>query len=65
MSDALGGYVSPTMDTQWGNLTMLEDQYFVELISGNKDLDAGFDEFVKAWQNAGGTTDSRRGQRLV
>gem|GEM_PF-6424663 len=54
--DALGGYVSPTMDTQWGNLTMLEDQYFVELISGNKDLDAGFDEFVKAWQNAGGTT---------
>lgn len=54
--DALGGYVSPTMDTQWGNLTMLEDQYFVELISGTKELDAGFDEFVKAWQNAGGTT---------
>ena len=54
LPDALNGYVSDTMNLQWGNLTMLEDQYTVEIISGAKDLDAGFDEFVKAWQDMGG-----------
>lgn len=54
--DLLPGYQTPEMVRQWGNLTMLEDQYFVEIISGTKDVDSGFQEFVDAWNAGGGET---------
>lgn len=54
--DALAGYVTDTMNMQYGNLQMLEDQYIVEFISGTKDIDNDWDEFVDAWNAMGGST---------
>lgn len=52
--DLLPGYQTDEMARQWGNLMMLEDQYFTEIISGSKTVDAGFQEFVDAWSSMSG-----------
>jgi len=44
---------TPTMERKWANLKKLEDETFVAIVMGNKDLDA-FDQFVKDWKAQGG-----------
>ena len=56
ISCALNGYTTDTMNLQWENMKMIEDQYVVEMISGTRDVESGFDEFVSAWEDMGGTT---------
>lgn len=44
----------PAMD-KYPDLGKLAQQYFIKFVRGETDLDAGFDTFVKAWNNAGGS----------
>lgn len=44
---------TPTMERKWANLKKLEDETFVAIVMGNKDLDA-FDQFVADWKAQGG-----------
>lgn len=38
------------------DLTNLEREYFIKFITGEVDLDKGFDDFVERWKKAGGQT---------
>ncbi|MBD2845020.1 extracellular solute-binding protein [Paenibacillus sp. IB182496] len=40
--------------TSFPDLTNLEREYFIKLITGEVDLEGGFDEFVERWNKAGG-----------
>jgi len=44
---------TPTMERKWANLKKLEDETFVAIVMGNKDLSA-FDQFVADWKAQGG-----------
>ncbi|MBO9608201.1 MAG: hypothetical protein J7639_19740 [Paenibacillaceae bacterium] len=43
----------PTKD-KYPDLDKLEQEYFIKFISGNVDLDKGFDSFVELWKKSGG-----------
>lgn len=44
---------SDSMDKKWSTLEKLEDELFMQIIVGDKDLDA-FDAFVEQWKSLGG-----------
>ena len=50
---ATNSYRPETMVRQWGTLVQMEDKFIVDIITGNKGIEA-FDEFVKAWNDLGG-----------
>jgi len=43
-----------SMKLKWANLTKLEDEAFLKIVTGEKDLDY-FDKFVENWKKTGGT----------
>ena len=43
-----------TMKTNWANLQALEAETFVKIVTGDVDVDEGFDSFVKQWKEQGG-----------
>ncbi|MFF2483917.1 extracellular solute-binding protein [Paenibacillus sp. NPDC058071] len=44
---------TPTMNRKWVNLKKLEDETFIQIIMGDKPIDA-FDQFVADWKKQGG-----------
>jgi putative aldouronate transport system substrate-binding protein len=43
-----------SMKLKWANLTKLEDEAFLKIVTGEKDLDY-FDKFVENWKKTGGS----------
>ena len=43
-----------TMKTNWANLTALEAETFIKIVTGAVDVDEGFDNFVAQWKAQGG-----------
>ena len=44
-----------TMGTQWWKLRQMEKEYYLQIVTGERDIDA-FDEFVTKWYENGGET---------
>jgi putative aldouronate transport system substrate-binding protein len=44
---------TPTMETKWSNLKKMETETLLQIIMGEKPVDA-FDTFVTQWNAAGG-----------
>ena len=44
-----------TMGTQWWKLRKMEKEYYLQIVTGERDIDA-FDEFVTKWYENGGET---------
>lgn len=51
--DALGAYVTPTMEEMWSSLQDKELQVFTSIITGDSPISA-FDDFVAEWHSNGG-----------
>lgn len=45
---------TPTMETNLANLEKLEEETFIKIVTGDIDVDTGFDQFVKDWNAQGG-----------
>lgn len=46
---------TPTMETNLANLEKLEEETFIKIVTGEMDVDSGFDQFVTSWKEQGGT----------
>lgn len=46
---------TPTMETNLANLEKLEEETFIKIVTGEMDVDSGFDQFVASWKEQGGT----------
>lgn len=46
---------TPTMETNLANLEKLEEETFIKIVTGEMDVDNGFDQFVTSWKEQGGT----------
>ncbi len=44
---------TPTMASQWWKLRQMEKEYYLQIVTGERDIDA-FDEFVTNWYENGG-----------
>ena len=44
---------TPTMASQWWKLRQMEKEYYLQIVTGERDIDA-FDEFVTNWYKNGG-----------
>lgn len=45
---------TPTMETNLANLEKLEEETFIKIVTGDIDVESGFDQFVTAWNEQGG-----------
>lgn len=54
---------SPSMDKKWATLEKLEDETFLQIILGEKPIEA-FDEFVVQWKSLGGDDITRELQEM-
>lgn len=45
---------TPTMETNLANLEKLEEETFIKIVTGEMDVDSGFDQFVTSWKEQGG-----------
>lgn len=45
---------TPTMETNLANLEKLEEETFIKIVTGDLDVDSGFEQFVTAWNEQGG-----------
>lgn len=45
---------TPTMETNWANLSKLEEETFIKIATGTVDVEEGFNQFVKDWNSMGG-----------
>lgn len=45
---------TPTMETNLANLEKLEEETFIKIVTGDIDVESGFDQFVKSWNDQGG-----------
>lgn len=45
---------TPTMETNWANLEKLEEETFIKIVTGELDVESGFEQFVKDWYEQGG-----------
>jgi len=45
---------TPTMETNLANLDKLEEETFIKMVTGEIDVESGFDQFVTDWNNQGG-----------
>lgn len=46
---------TPTMETNFANLEKLEEETFIKIVTGELDVESGFDQFVTTWNEQGGT----------
>jgi putative aldouronate transport system substrate-binding protein len=46
---------TPTMETEWATLETMEDEVYLQILTGDTDITA-FDEFVANWKALGGDT---------
>lgn len=46
---------TPTMETNMANLDKLEEETFIKIVTGDIDVETGFDQFVTDWNSQGGT----------
>ncbi len=53
-----------TMDSKWATLEKLEDEAFLEILSGNAPIDR-FDEYVSSWNSLGGDTIKAELEALI
>lgn len=44
---------TPTMEDKWGPLVSMEEEFYLQVITGDKSID-DFDDFVKTWNALGG-----------
>ena len=44
-----------TMETSWANLEKLEEEMFIKIVTGDVDVEKGFEQFVESWNEQGGT----------
>lgn len=44
---------TPTMEDKWGTLVSMEEEFYLQVITGDKSID-DFDDFVKTWNALGG-----------
>ena len=44
-----------TMETNWANLEKLEEETFIKIVTGEVDVETGFEQFVSDWYAQGGT----------
>lgn len=42
------------METNFANLEKLEEETFIKIVTGDIDVENGFDQFVTAWYEQGG-----------
>lgn len=45
--------VTPTMEDKWGTLVAMEEEFYLQVLTGDKSIDE-FDDFVKKWNALGG-----------
>ena len=45
---------TPTMETNSANLDKLEEETFIKIVTGDIDLESGFEQFVTTWNEQGG-----------
>lgn len=45
-----------TMETSWANLEKLEEETFIKIVTGDLDVESGFEQFVQDWNKQGGET---------
>ncbi len=45
---------TPTMETNLANLEKLEEETFIKIVTGDIDVESGFDQFVTSWNEQGG-----------
>lgn len=45
---------TPTMETNLANLQKLEEESFIKMVTGEIDVESGFDQFVTSWNDQGG-----------
>lgn len=45
---------TPTMETNLANLEKLEEETFIKIVTGDIDVESGFDQFVADWNAQGG-----------
>ena len=45
---------TPTMKTNLANLEKLEEETFIKIVTGDIDVESGFEQFVKDWNKQGG-----------
>ncbi|MBD5515080.1 MAG: extracellular solute-binding protein [Lachnospiraceae bacterium] len=43
-----------TMETNWANLEKLEEEAFIRIVTGDIDVESGFEQFVTDWNAQGG-----------
>ena len=43
------------METNWANLEKLEEETFIKIVTGEVDVETGFEQFVSDWYAQGGT----------
>lgn len=43
-----------TMETNWANLEKLEEETFIKIVTGDIDVESGFEQFVTDWNAQGG-----------
>lgn len=48
-------YTTETQKTNQANLDKLEEETFIKIVTGELDVDKGFDQFVSDWKSQGGT----------
>ena len=53
-----------TMGTQWWKLRKMEKEYYLQIVTGERDIDA-FDEFVTKWYENGGETITQEVREAV
>ncbi|MEZ3461922.1 MAG: extracellular solute-binding protein [Lachnospiraceae bacterium] len=46
---------TPTMETNWANLEKLEEETFIKIVTGDLDVESGFEQFTASWREQGGT----------
>lgn len=45
---------TPTMETNLANLEKLEEETFIKIVTGDLDVESGFEQFVTEWNEQGG-----------
>lgn len=53
-----------TMENQWWKLRQMEKEYYLQIVTGDLEIDA-FDEFAEKWYSSGGTAITKEVQQAV
>ena len=55
---------SPSMETSWATLETLEDEFFLQVLTGDASIE-DFEEFVDQWNKLGGETVTKEIKDIV